>query len=148
MKVTAASGWQWRAAEQAIAPRAAVAHGSVATQLLALVSRLPSSSQQALQLVAAPGWLVVLAASDDLPWVDGIRYAGPSPQTPALWLPTHAEPNLSHDLVDRALRRKHARQPVLLWPDPAIALPLDRAQITSDAVLQRLVALSQSPCIP
>lgn len=148
MKVTEASGWRWRAAASALSPRAAVAQGLVATQLFALLSRLPSAEREALQLVAAPDWLVVLAASDDLPWVDGIRYAGPSPQAPGLWLPTHAEPDLAHDLIDRALRRGHARRPLLLWPDPVVVLPLDRPQVASDPVLKRLAALSRTVCIP
>lgn len=136
-----ACGWHWRPVEQALAPRAVVARDAVAVRLLARLSRLPSAQREQLQLVAVPGWLVVLGMADDLPWVDGVRYAAPSPQAPALWLPTHAEPDIAHDLVDRALRRVHARQPLLLWPDPAVALPLDQPQIAGDAVLERCTAL-------
>ena len=130
--------WRWQAAATARSPRAAVAVGAVTPRLIARLAGLPSAQSETLQLVAAPGWLVVLGAADDLPWVDGIRYAAPSPQAPALWLPTHAEPDLAHDLIDRALRRRHGRQPLLLWPEPAIALALDRPQIASDSALQRL----------
>ncbi|WP_457445802.1 bpX5 domain-containing protein [Roseateles sp. P5_E4] len=134
------SGWRWRPVEQALAPRAAVARGAVAASLLERLSRQLASERESLQMVAAPGWLVVLGTADALPWVDGIRYAAPSPQAPSLWLPTHAEPDLAHDLVDRALRRHHGRQPLLLWPDPTVALPLDAPQAASDAVLQRCSA--------
>lgn len=132
--------WQWRPAAQAMSPRAVVACGPVVARLQARLAALSSAEREGLQLVAARGWLVVLGAADDLPWVDGVRYAAPSPQAAALWLPTHAEPELSHDLIDRALRRRHERQPLLLWPDPAVALPLDRPQIASDSALQRLTA--------
>lgn len=132
--------WQWRPAAQALSPRAAVAWGPIAAQLQARLAALPSAERETLQLVAAPGWLVVLGKAEDLPWVDGVRYAAPSPQAAVLWLPTHAEPDLAHDLVDRALRRQHGRQPLLLWPAPAAALPLDRPQIASDSALQRLSA--------
>jgi len=134
--------WHWRPAAQALPPRAAVAWGPVTARLQARLVGLPSSEREGLQLVAAPGWLVVLGKADDLPWVDGVRYAAPSPQAPALWLPTHAEPDRPHDLIDRALRRQHGRQPLLLWPDPAVALPLDRPQIASDSALQRYAALA------
>jgi len=134
--------WQWRPAAEAVAPRAVVAWGAVTPRLQARLAALPSAERERLQLVAAPGWLVVLGATDDLPWVDGVRYAAPSPQAPALWLPTHAGPDLAHDLIARALHRAHDRQPLLLWPDPAIALPLDRPQIASDSALLRYAALA------
>lgn len=134
--------WQWRPTAAALPPRAVVACGAVTARMQARLAALPSAERERLQLVAAPGWLVVLGATDDLPWVDGVGYAAPSPQAPALWLPTHAEPALSHDLIARALHRMHDRQPLLLWPDPAGALPLDRPQIASDSALQRYAALA------
>jgi hypothetical protein len=133
-------GLAWRPVEVAPSPGAVVAHGEVARRLRARLAALPSARRELLEVTAAPGWLVVIGAGDELPWADGVRYAAPSTLAPGLWLPTHVEPDVPHDLLARALQRRHARQPMLLWPDPAVAWPLDRAQPASDTVLAAISA--------
>lgn len=127
--------WRWHASTELREPQAAVGHGGVAQRLLQRLGSLPSGRRERLSATAAPGWLVVLGPSDALPWVDGVRYAAPHPQAPALWLPTHAEPEVSIDLVWQALQQRHGRTPLLLWPAPAAVLPLDRPLLVSDDLL-------------
>ena len=127
--------WHWRSTETSPAPQAAVAHGDAAMRLLMRLQALPSERREKLSATAAPEWLVVMGSVEALPWVDGVRYAAPNPHAGALWLPTHAEPDTSIDLLWQALERRHGRMPLLLWPDPAIILPLDRPLIASDELL-------------
>lgn len=127
--------WAWRPIAEARAPQAAVCCGNVARRLLERLSGLPSERRERLSATAAPDWLIVLGPTEALPWTDGVRYAAPHPQAPALWLPTHAEPAVSIDLVWRSLEQRHGRTPLLLWPEPAVVLPLDRPLLASDDLL-------------
>ena len=133
-------GWRWRPTATAPEPRAAVCHGAAVPQLFARLRGLPSQRRERLSATAAPEWLVVLGPADALPWTDGVRYAAPHPLAPALWLPTHLEPDAPIDLIWQALERRHARTPLLLWPEPMAVLPLDRPRAASDELLATLDA--------
>jgi MoxR-vWA-beta-propeller ternary system domain bpX5 len=130
--------WTWRDVDHIASPQAVVAVGPVVQDLLARCQRLPSSRRERLTLVAADDWLVLMGEADDLPWADGVRYAAPDPQAPALWRPTHRTPDLPPDLIARALQHRHGDGPLLLWPDPACVLPLAAATPVSDAALATL----------
>ncbi len=132
--------WTWRPVAAAAAPRAAVGHGVAATRLLARLAALPEDRRSALTATGTADWLVVIGASDDLPWVEGVRYAAPGAASPALWLPTHVEPTAPPDLLWRALEARHGRGPLLLWNEPAAVLPLDRQLPATDALLATLAA--------
>lgn len=136
--------WGWRPVDAAVMPRAVVAHGLAARRLHARLSQLPSDRREALEVSAAPGWLVVLGTSDNLPWADGVRYAAPAAAAPSLWLPTHVEPEVPVDLLARALNKRHGRQPVLLWNSPAVAFPLDATRMASDTVLAMIASTWQA----
>ena len=149
--------WQWRTRSGALGmsthqagaqppwsgpAAAAVAWGDAAGRLHALLVR-----ESARDPAAAPGrWsasasrdvLVVLGEPAALPWVDGVAYAAPCADAPALWLPTLWEPDLPGDLVARALHRLHGRQPLLLWRQPAAVVPLDRLLPVTAALLARI----------
>jgi len=140
MSGSEAQAWRWRPALESRAPQAAIAHGAVARRLLERLGGLPSERRERLSATAAPNWLVVLGPAEALPWADGVRYAAPHPQAPALWLPTHAEPDVPIDLLWQALERRHGRAPLLLWPEPAAVLPLDHPLLASDDLL---AAISQ-----
>jgi hypothetical protein len=140
MNASAPAAWHWRPVETAAAPRAVVARGLAARRLHTRLAQLPSQRREALEVSAALDWLVVIGATDNLPWADGVRYAAPCAQAPSLWLPTHVEPDLPADLIARALLTRHGRQPMLLWNDPAIVLPLDAAQMASDSVIETIAA--------
>lgn len=130
--------WHWRPVADAAAPRAAVGHGLAAARLLARLAARPPARRAALAVTGTRDWLVVLGPTDDLPWVEGVRYAAPCDACPSLWLPTHRTPSVPPDLLWRALQARHRRAPLLLWPEPAAVLPLDRQLPADDAVLQAL----------
>jgi hypothetical protein len=132
--------WQWRPAVDAVAPRAAVGHGVAANRLLARLAGTPLARRAALAATGTADWLIVLGPADDLPWVEGVRYAAPCAACPALWLPTHAAPTAPVDLLWRALEARHHRAPVLLWPEPSAVLPLDRQLPVDDALIATLAA--------
>ncbi len=140
MNDLAPMAWRWLPTQAAATPRAAVGHGAAALRLLARLRTLPPARRALLAATAAADWLVVLGPADDLPWAEGVRYAAPSPECPALWLPTHCQPDTPHDLLGRALERRHGRSPLLLWPDPAAALPLDRQLPADDGLVATLAA--------
>lgn len=122
-------------------PRAAVALGPARQALWAQLRALPDDALAGLGVTANREILVVLGASEQLPWTAGIAYAAPCPEAPSLWLPTTQRPSLPLDLIEQALRARHCRSPVLLWPQPAWVLPLDRQLPASAAVLDRMAGL-------
>ncbi|MEP6503244.1 MAG: hypothetical protein ABJD97_07945 [Betaproteobacteria bacterium] len=143
-----ALAWRWSPVAEAPAPRAAVGHGPAASRLLARLRALPAQRRALLTATAAADWLVVLGPADELPWAEGVRYAAPCPSCPALWLPTHCRPDVASDLLGRALERHHGRSPLLLWPDPAAALPLDRQLPADDALVATLARRLQAAGAP
>ena len=132
--------WQWRPVAEAAPPRAAVGQGIAASRLLARLAAMPPARRAALTATGSADWLVVLGPTDDLPWVEGVRYAAPSAVCPALWLPTHCAPTAPADLLWRALEARHRRAPLLLWNEPAAVLPLDRQLPADDALVATLAA--------
>lgn len=134
--------WRWRSRVEPLPARAAVAWGVAARALHGRLSQLLPEQQSELSAMAAPDLLVVTGEADVLPWVDGIAYAGPTPDAPGLWLPTLEALDLPLDLIARSLQREHpTRQPLLLWPRPALVLPLDRLLPLSSALLARIATL-------
>jgi len=130
--------WMWRADPSPPAPDAAVAWHDAARALHARLARLPSGIQARLLACASRDVLVVSGAAEDLPWVPGIAYAARCAEAPTLWRPTVLRPDLPADLLARSLRRLHPRAPLLLWPDPATLVPLDRQLRVSPALLARI----------
>lgn len=118
--------WQWQVREQPLAPRAAVCWGEVAQRMHSRLALLTAAQRKGLDATAGDGLLVVLGATGDLPWVDGVEYAAPDPMAPGLWLPTRWQPDISGELLLQALSVRVSRQPVLLWRQPARIIPLDR----------------------
>lgn len=138
MSAAPALDWGWRKQDDPPQPRAAVAWRDGARQLHARLVRLDAARQSRLSIAAAADVLVVLGDAADLPWVDGVSYAAPCAQAAGLWLPTLQRPEVAPDLLMRALQRQHARQPLLLWPEPAAVIPLDRQLPVSPELLVRL----------
>lgn len=53
--------------------------------------------------VGGGGFVVLLGAADDLPWVDGVTWLGVDPSGPGLYVPTRIAPDRPVDLVARAV---------------------------------------------
>jgi len=118
--------WSWRRRDDDPMPQAAVAWGEAALRLGARVARMAPAAQQRCQMTSSSDVVVLFGPADDLPWVAGVGYAAPSPDAPSLWLPTVWAPDVPADLLERALALRHGRTPLLLWPNPAAIVPLDR----------------------
>ena len=140
MTTSSPIAWSWRPVTDAAPPRAAVGHALAAARLLARLAALPPARRAALTATGTRDWLIVLGPADDLPWVEGVRYAAPCPACPSLWLPTHCAPTVAPDLLWKALEARHRRSPVLLWPEPAALLPLDRQLPVDDGLVAALGA--------
>lgn len=84
-------------------PRPAVAVAALGPARTGLATAAVRRLTVGAELRAAAGddWLVVLGATDDLPWADGCRWLG---REDGLLLPTTATVRPSADLVARALR--------------------------------------------
>jgi hypothetical protein len=137
--MTTALPWRWESQPQACAePRAAVAWGSAAMRMLSRLDELPADAQARLSATAGLELLVVTGDAADLPWVEGIAYAAPSPHAPILWLPTLMAPDAPADLLARALRQRFERQPLLLWHAPEAVVPLDQVLPVSPRLLARI----------
>ena len=136
-------GWEWQPVAEPALPQAAVTHGEAARRMLDRLTTLPADDQVRLLATANADMLVVIGPEEALPWVDGVAYAAPCAEAPALWLPVLQRPTLPCDLIERALIRRHGRQPLLLWPEPAAVMPLDRQLPLTPALIERIAALWQ-----
>lgn len=127
----------WYTAQPALTPAAAVCLGCAAFRLLDWLKNLNDSEAEAYRLTGTRQVLVVVADEARLPWVEDVHYAAPSPAAPSLWIPTTRCPSQPVDLLARALERRTGRSPLLLWPDPAWIIPLDRLQPVNPILLDR-----------
>lgn len=137
MKLESCLAWQWQAEEHSPQPQAAVAIGRAARLLLDRLREPLVTGAPALFVTANADALIVIGPTEALPWVSGIAYAATSPEAPLLWLPTLSRPDVPLDLLERSLLRRHGRKPLLLWPEPAMIMPLDRQlPVTADLLDQ------------
>ena len=130
--------WRWRPDPAPPPACAAVGWYEASRALHARLAQLPQPVQARLYATAGTDVLIVSGALEDLPWVPGIAYAASCPEAPALWRPTLQQPEIPADLLERALRAQHRRQPLLLWPEPAAVVPLDRQLQVTAALLERI----------
>ena len=138
IRESASLEWHWRVDPAPPEARAAVAWHAASAALHARLEQLPEEVQARLYATASRDVLIVTGERVDLPWVPGIAYATSCPTAPALWRPTLLQPDVPADLLERALRRVHQRQPLLLWPEPAAVVPLDRQLRVTPALLERI----------
>ncbi len=129
--------WQWQPCSPRPA-RAAIAWHDAAERLRLRLQRMPVDIAGTLEATGRAGLLIVCGPTEVLPWVDGVDYAAPHQQAPSLWLPTRQEPDLPIEWLQQALQQQRGRQPVLLWPQPAAVIPLDRLLPLSPALLRKL----------
>jgi hypothetical protein len=132
--------WRWLESSPALEPQAAVAWGDVALRLRRRLGEMGQERQGRVSATANRDVLVMTGPMNDLPWVEGIAYAAPSPEAPQLWLPIHRRPGIPCDLLARALCRDRDRQPLLIWPERSALLPLDRLLPVSASLLARIDA--------
>lgn len=138
MNPSGSLSWRWRVDPSPPEPRAAVAWHAASRSLHSRLEQLPEDVQKRLYATASRDVLVVTGAAADLPWVPGVAYATTSADAPTLWRPTLMRPDAPHDLISRALHQLHARQPLLLWPEPEAVIPLDRLLGVTPQLLARM----------
>jgi hypothetical protein len=92
-------------------PIAVVGSGPVAVALAQRLLRLADEALHELRGAAGDDVLVVLGATDALPWVDGVNYLGRDPNAPRLLLPTTIRPAIAADAFERAIARHAAALP-------------------------------------
>jgi hypothetical protein len=121
----------WRPRAVPLEPAAIVADAGVARALARRV--LDDGKLPRLTGVSADGWLVLIGEAEDLPWVDGVRYAGRDPRAPALFVPTAIEPSVPLTLFERALLRSFAIGvlPLVVLPEEKRVLSCAEARMVS-----------------
>lgn len=133
--------WRWRNETEPPEPTAVIGIGSAARRLHGVLVALTPDKRAALKATANQDMLVVAGHTAQLPWANGVRYAAPRAEAPGVWLSTTERPDIALDLVERALRVRHAHSPLLLWREPPQVVPLHRLLPVSDALLARIEAL-------
>lgn len=118
---------------------AALAYGAVAERLVRRLLLLTDEQLEALRGAASTKLVLLLGATDALPWVDGIRYFGRDPQAPALLLPCTSMPTLPLELLARSVALRWGKSgavgPFILTDEPrsavdsSVARPVDRAEL-------------------
>lgn len=78
--------------DEILEPVATIAIGPAARMLAERLLQHPDEQLREWTGVAGTGVLVVLGASDSLPWVDGVSYLGRDPRAPRLLVPTTLQP--------------------------------------------------------
>jgi hypothetical protein len=113
-------------------PLAALAVAAVGPVCLVLARRALEADEQQLGAwngVAGEGVLILLGATESLPWVDGAVYLGRDPAAPSLLLPCALAPDAAPSLLERALVA-HARgaTPLAVLPRSRQLVPVGAAR--------------------
>ncbi|MCC4588593.1 hypothetical protein JWH11_08045 [Xanthomonas melonis] len=114
--------WSWQPEPAPPPPGGVIGVGATARALLDAWALLAAGEQ--LMVTASAQALLLTGPAALLPWADGVQYVAPRPEAGGLWLPTAERPDLPLDLLERALRREHGQQPLLMLRRPALLLPL------------------------
>jgi len=100
-------GIVWRPRVVPLEPVVAVADGEVARAAVkGLLERRDLGAAQ-LVVTGAPGLFCVAGPSDNLPWVDGIRYFGVDERAPHLRLPTREVTSVHPGVLQNAILRAY-----------------------------------------
>lgn len=117
--------WHWQPNNDTVAPIAVVAWNDVVTSLFNhLLAEQNNNDLSQYQFVRGDDFVVIIGQSSLLPWVDGVQYAMFDSHEPRLWLPCHAKPSISVSLLAKAILHKFGCEPVLLWDQPKVIIPL------------------------
>jgi hypothetical protein len=136
----------WRARALPLAPCAVLALGVTANRLGERLLRLAPERLASLKAVASARALLVLAASEELPWRDGVRYFARDPAAPRLLLPSALEPDLPLALFERGVERLVGREafargaPWLVCRDSSLILATAAARRIDRARLETWLA--------
>lgn len=108
----------WYRVEPPPPPDGLVAEGAAAFALAARLLADPTGAlaRSELRGVSGPALLVVVGASDALPWVDGLCYLARVSSTPGLYVPTWIGTTQPPSLVAAALVRVYGDGPHVLLP--------------------------------
>ncbi len=101
--MAAGEGVRWSLRSEPLVPCACVARGALAQALGRELLAWEPGRLARIKACAGEGMLVVLGASADLPWLDGVVYLGRDEAAPHLLLPTNRVPDVPVDLFARAL---------------------------------------------
>jgi len=115
--------------------------------LIPILARLPRHQAQVLLTreltddmrgLVTGDTLLLFADPQKLPWTPSVRYFGRDARVPSLFLPTHSQPSIPHELFEHCLRRKYT------YPGPLLVDPQSNT-VTALPVAQRFdeVALKQ-----
>ncbi|RKH50620.1 hypothetical protein D7X96_25025 [Corallococcus interemptor] len=126
---------RWRPRALPLEPVAVAGVGPVALALGQRASRAGDAVLASWTGVAGPDVLVLLGASDSLPWVDGAVYLGRDPLAPALLLPCALEPDVAPSLLERALLAGRGHAPLAVLPGTGVLVSVAAAQPVARASL-------------
>jgi hypothetical protein len=85
--------------------------------------------------VGKPDLLVLLGHADDLPWTDGAHYFGIDPDAPYLLIPTHREPSVNIQIIEKAILKKRKKEHYILSPRYRCLIPTGAARTLDRASL-------------
>jgi hypothetical protein len=143
----------WCRVEPPPPPDGLIAEGAAALALAARLLAYPTGAlaRSELRGVSGPALLVVVGASDALPWVDGVCYLARVASTPGLYVPTWIGTTHPPSLVAAALGRVYGDGPLVLLP-PLIddgtgtrVLSLAEARPIAHETLTRWLAEQREP---
>ena len=126
----------WQRREPPLAAQAVVAQGPAAVALARRVLAEPTSLAN-MRCVAASQLLCLLAARENLPWVDNVQYLAPIPESPAIWIPTTLTATISGQAIARILAREQKSLPVALLPSPKLGFSLANAREVTPEMMQQ-----------
>ncbi|WP_044889914.1 hypothetical protein [Myxococcus hansupus] len=139
----------WHPRSEPLEPLAVVGEGAVAVALARRVLAEDDARLAAWEGVAGPGVLVLLGASESLPWVDGAVYLGRDADAPSLLLPCAVAPGVAVSLLEHAfLARAEGGAPLAVLPASLHLVSVGAARSVSRTTLVAWLEEGQSGVPP
>jgi hypothetical protein len=131
----------WETRAQPLTPVGAGARGRSAIALGLRLLKYSDDELAQLKGVVGEETMVVLGATELLPWVDGIVYLGRNDSSSSLLLPTTYVPNVHVSLLENALLARHkGHAPLVVFLNPTAVVSVAKALPVQRNALQQWLA--------
>lgn len=105
------------------------------SQLYQYLEQITAKQRNNLRASCDSNVILLLGEQHNLPWLPESLYLGKDERAPHLWLPTHVEPSVPIDLLDKAIAAQFGEKQFALSPENKQLIAMDTlsslAEVTS-----------------
>jgi MoxR-vWA-beta-propeller ternary system domain bpX5 len=131
--------WNWKKTNDPCEIKGVIGFGNAKQYLAHRLLKESDKTLSDIYAVSSSHFLLIFGEKTSLPWVKDIVYIKQSESAPDLWLPTVLEPDIPHVLLIKNVQKQLGNNPVLIWPNPKLLIPLNRQFLLNREILTKVI---------